>query len=167
MGWTKKQFVTSAYEEIGLANYVFVLSPEQMQAAVKRLDSMVAGWNANGIRIGYPIDASPSETTINAQTNVPDSANEAIYLNLAVRIAPMHGKQVSPDLRSSAKIAYNNLLAKNVEVYRMSLGTMPAGAGHKGVMNNFLLPADWNIETGNDGFIEYSGNETLDGEDFS
>ncbi len=167
VGWTKRQFVLAAYEEIGLASYVFNLTPEQLQAAVKRCDSMVAGWNANGIRIGYPIDSDPSASTLNAQTNVPDSANEAIYLNLGIRISPMHGKQVSPDLRAAAKQAYNSLLAKNVEVYEMSLGQLPCGAGHKSVTDNFLSNADWDIETGLDGFIQYSGNETLNGEDYS
>mgnify|MGYP003525752305 CR=1 FL=1 len=55
MGWTKRQFVTQAFEEIGLAAYVFDLTPEQLQSALRRLDSMMASWNAKGIRLGYQI----------------------------------------------------------------------------------------------------------------
>lgn len=51
MSWTKRQFMTAAFEEIGLAAYVYDLTPEQMQSAVKRMDAMIAGWNSNGVRI--------------------------------------------------------------------------------------------------------------------
>ena len=55
MGWTKRQFIEQAFEEIGLAAYVFDLTPEQLQSALRRLDAMMAGWNTNGIRIGWPM----------------------------------------------------------------------------------------------------------------
>lgn len=55
MGWTKRQFVTQAFEEIGLASYVFDLTPEQLDSALRRLDTMIASWNALGIRLGYPL----------------------------------------------------------------------------------------------------------------
>ena len=48
MGWTKRQFVAQAFEEIGLASYVFDLTPEQLQSALRRLDTMMAAWNALG-----------------------------------------------------------------------------------------------------------------------
>jgi hypothetical protein len=48
VGYTKRQFVTSAFEEIGLADYVFDLQPEQLEGALRRLDSMMAEWNAAG-----------------------------------------------------------------------------------------------------------------------
>ena len=32
MAWTKRQIVTQAFEEIGLASYVFDLEPEQLRA---------------------------------------------------------------------------------------------------------------------------------------
>ena len=31
MGWTKRQFIEQAFDEIGLASYAFDLGPEQMQ----------------------------------------------------------------------------------------------------------------------------------------
>jgi hypothetical protein len=54
MGYTKRQFISAAFEEIGLASYVFDLQPEQLQSALRRLDAMMADWNAKGIRLGYP-----------------------------------------------------------------------------------------------------------------
>ena len=87
MGWTKRQFVEQAFEEIGLATYTFDLSPEQMQSALRRLDAMVATWNGAGIRIGYPLPSSPQDSDLDTETNVPDMSNEAIYTNLAIKIA--------------------------------------------------------------------------------
>lgn len=97
MGWTKRQFITQAFEEIGLAAYVFDLTTEQLQSALRRMDAMVAGWNSNGIRIGYPLPSSPQDSDIDVDTGVPDFANEAIYLGLAVRLAPSFGKTVAPE----------------------------------------------------------------------
>lgn len=161
MGWTKRQFVEAAYEEIGMAGYVFNLQPEQLQIAVKRLDSMCASWNAQGIRLGYPIPESPKYSDLSAETNVPDAANEAIYKNLALRIAPVHGKQISADLRSDSKLAFDAMLTKLVGVREMALGMIPAGAGRKTPLAPFIADKITDIQTGLDGYIEYSGNEGI------
>ena len=132
MGWTKRQFVEQAFEEIGLATYTFDLSPEQMQSALRRLDAMVATWNGAGIRIGYPLPSSPQDSDLDTETNVPDMSNEAIYTNLAIKIAPTLGKVVPLETKASAKAAYQVLLQRAAMPEEMQLpGTMPAGAGNK------------------------------------
>lgn len=133
MGWTKRQYVEQAFEEIGLAAYVFDLTPEQLQSALRRLDSMMAGWNANGIRIGWPIPSTADGSDIDVDAKAPDVANEAIYLNLAVRLAPGFGKTLSPDLKPSADAAYSNLLNQTSAPTpeRQFPNTLPRGAGTK------------------------------------
>lgn len=132
MGWTKRQFVTQAFEEIGLAAYVFDLTPEQLESALRRLDSMMAAWNAKGIRLGYPIPSSPQNSDLDDETNVPDSANEAIYLNLGVKLAPGFGKVAATETKASAKMAYDTLLSLAAMPPQQQFpGTMPAGAGNK------------------------------------
>lgn len=103
MGWTKRDFIAAAYEEIGLAQSVFDLSPEQIQSALRKMDSMMATWNARGIRLGYPLPSSPGESELTTDTEVPDRANEAIYTNLAIRLASAVGRPVSDDLKRVAK----------------------------------------------------------------
>ena len=103
MGWTKRQFIEQAFDEIGLASYAFDLTPEQMQSALRRLDTMIAAWNALGIRLGYPLPSSPQDSDLDEQTNVPDRSNEAIYTNLAIKLAPSYGKQVMPDTKARPK----------------------------------------------------------------
>ena len=75
MSWTKRQFITQAFEEIGLAAYVFDLTPDQLDSALRRMDAMVAGWNANGVRINYPLPNNPEDSDIDQPSGVPDFAN--------------------------------------------------------------------------------------------
>lgn len=132
MGWTKRQFVNQALEEIGLASYVFDVTPEQLQAALRRLDAMMASWNALGIRLGYPLPSSPQDSDLDEQTNVPDSANEAIYTNLGIKLAPSYGKQVMNETKATARSSYNTLLSIAAMPNQQQLpGTMPSGAGNK------------------------------------
>jgi len=159
MSWTKRQFVVQAFEEIGLASYVFDLGPEQLQSALRRLDAMMAAWNAKGIRVGYPIPGSPENSDLDTETNVPDSANEAIYLNLGIRLGPAFGKMIPPELKVSAKLAYDNLLSLAAMPGEMQLpGTMPAGAGNKPWRrdNPFLTPPVDPLLSGQDGEIKFN-----------
>jgi hypothetical protein len=133
MSWTKRQFVRQAFSLIGLADYDFDLQPEQLQNALYILDSMLATWNAKGIPLSYQIAASPEDADLDTESNVPDRANEAIYTNLALRIAPTLGRQVSQDLKNQAWYAYNGLLSwAKTNPREMSMPeTMPMGAGNK------------------------------------
>lgn len=138
MSYTKRQFVESAFAEIGLASYVWDLTPEQMQEACRRLDVMMAGWYARGIKVGYPISVTPDNSSLDSETNVPSVATEAIITNLAIRLGPQYGKQIPPETKSTAKNAYDSLLlfmASPIELQFPS--TLPIGAGNKRV----LLPA--------------------------
>jgi hypothetical protein len=160
MGWTKRQFVTQAFDEIGLAAYVFDLTPEQLQSALRRLDAMLASWNAKGIRLGYPIPSNPQDSELDAETGVPDSANEAIYANLAVRLGPSFGKTVSADTKATAKLGYDTLLSRVAMPMEQQLpGTMPAGAGNKSwrlTDSPFLTPPVDPLLAGQDGEIEFN-----------
>lgn len=133
MAWSKRQFIIQAFEEIGLAAYVFDLTPEQLQSALRRMDAMVGGWNANGVRIGYPLPSNPDDSRLDDDSGVPDFANEAIYLGLAVRLAPSFGKTVAPETKAFADMAYSNM-ANQVAIptpERQLPQTMPRGAGTK------------------------------------
>jgi len=132
VSYTKRQFVTKAFEEIGLAEYVFDLGPEQLQSAMHRLDAMMAGWNNRGLRLGYPVPSSPENSDLDEETAVPDRANLAVILNLAILIAPGYGKTVSPDTKANAKTFLNGLFGKAAHPNEMKLpDTMPRGQGQK------------------------------------
>lgn len=160
MGWTKRQFIVQAFEEIGLAAYVFDLSPEQMESALRRLDSMMATWNSKGIRLGYPLPSNQQDSSLESETGVPDSANEAIYLNLGIRLAPGFGKTVSSDTKAAAKMGYDNLLSLAAMPMEQQMpANMPAGAGNKSWRNAndpFLIAPVDPLLAGGDGEIEFN-----------
>lgn len=159
MGWTKRQFIEQAFNEIGLASYVFDLGPEQTQSALRRLDMMMAAWNALGLRLAYPLPSNPQDSDLDEETNVPDSANQAIYANLAIKLAPSYGKQVMSETKVSAKEAYNTLLSRAAMPMEQQMpGTMPSGAGNKSWRNYddpFLQRPVDPVLAGQDGPIDY------------
>lgn len=142
MSYTKRQIVIGALTEIGLSAYSFDLSTDQIEQALQRLDGMVASWGARGIRLGFPLPGSPEDSDANTETGLPDWAWEAVITNLAVRIAPSYGKQISQDTRVTARETYNSLLAKAAKPTEIQLDTLPAGAGHKGTDAPFLKTPD-------------------------
>lgn len=158
MGWTKRQLITAAYEEIGLADYVFDLSPEQFQAACRKMDAMIAEWEPK-IKIAYHSADTPETTSIDSDSGIPSFANTAVYLNLAIRLGTMIGKNISPDTRASARMAYLDMLNAAMPVtleYQMPQ-YLPRGAGQKPwrMENGPFMPQPVDrVTTGGDGEIE-------------
>jgi len=159
MPWTKRQFIEKAYGELGLASYFADLDPSELEDAMQRLDAMMATWNAAGIRIGYPIPSNPKNSDLDQDTGVLDSANEAIFLNLAVRLAPNFGKQAFSDTKSLAREAYDGLLALSAKPRQKQLPeTMPTGQGQKGWRDGpgtFYPRQSDRLEAGDDNTIEF------------
>lgn len=128
---TRRQFIEGAFEEIGLATFNYDMGPEQFQSARRRLDAMMAEWNAQGIRLAYPIPANPDDGDLDEETLVPDSAWQAVVTNLAIRIAPMFGKTVMGETRFAAKQALNTIMGISALPVEIELRTLPAGSGNK------------------------------------
>jgi hypothetical protein len=68
MSWTKRQLIEQAFAELALAGYDFDLSPEEMQGALVRLDSMIATWTSRGVRLSYAMPANPSDSDISIRS---------------------------------------------------------------------------------------------------
>lgn len=143
MSWTKRQIIEQAFEEIGMAAYVFDLQPEQVESARRKLDTMVAGWSSKDIQIGYPLPDEMDGGDIDQETNVPDYAIDAMVYGLAIKIAPSHGKAIGMDTKLQASNAYSDLLRKvlsNPPSMKYSC-SLPSGAGNKsygGSCNTFI-----------------------------
>jgi len=159
MSWTKRQFVVQAYEEIGYAFYNFDLQPEQLQAGLRRLEAMMGTWNGRGVRLGYSLSSNPDTADLDALSNVPDSANEAVYTNLAIALAPIVGKTPSMETKQSARRAYMQLLSRfTLPQEQQFPNTMPSGAGNKPWRQDFtFLPGpEAQIDAGGDGPIQFN-----------
>ena len=143
--WTKRQIIEQAFEEIGLASYVFDLTADQLESALRRLDLMVASWQARNIQIGYPLPASPGNSNIDEEIQTSLNNNEALVLNLAARLAPAYGKSLSPDTKATAKLLYDQLLIEAAMPYEQQfVRTLPLGAGFKRTDQVFVNVPDLN-----------------------
>ena len=156
MGYTKRQIIEEAYGELGMASYVFDLDVDVLQRALRRLDSMMAEWNGHGIRLGYPIPASPDDSDLDELANVPDWATESIILGLAVRLAPGHGKTVSPQTLSAARRALDTVLGKVAMPPQVQITGLPCGAGAKSIDAPFLPAPSDPLTAGPDSVLEFS-----------
>lgn len=152
MSWTKRQFIEQGFAEIGLAKYNFDLSPEMYQDGLTKLDAMISAWQNSGIRLGYPI----TDNDLDVDSNIPIQYNEAVYLNLAVRLAPSYGKQVMADTKVNAKAAYDGLLIEMTKPQPLQNQATVSGAGNwqSGyIRDEFITQPKEPITTGQDGIL--------------
>lgn len=160
MSWTKRQYITEAMTELGLADYAYDLTPAEMQSALRRLDTMMASWEARGIRVGYPMAGTPGASDIDAETSVPEVASMAIITNLARQLAPSFGKTVSPETTANARKSLSTLSNTTTSIPEMQFpSSLPRGAGQKpwrgGYQNPFFPRPASPVAAGPDSDIDF------------
>lgn len=164
MGWSKGQIVAEAYGELALASYEFDLSPDEVQAAVRRLDTMMATWHARGVTLGYSVATTPENADPDDDSGLPLDAVEAVYLALAIRIAASKGKAIAQTTSKSAKDAFDALVSRiasqQMQEQQFPQGT-PRGAGRKplrGSSQPFLYSPDTTpLQNNADGGLNFTG----------
>jgi hypothetical protein len=159
MAWSKRDIIQQALTEIGLADYAFDLEPAQWQSALRRLDAMIGQWEMKGIRLAYPMPISYANSSLDQSIDGHDTALEALYLNLAVRLAPQYGKTPSPDTKITGFQAYKTLLAMSAQPVELQINNngIPAGAGYKWYGDPsypFLRPPVDGLAAGDDSDID-------------
>jgi len=138
VSYTKRQLIQAALTEIGFATYNFDLSADQVEQALWRLDALMGEWNGRGIRLGYPLPASPGDSDATMDSVIPDSAFEAVITNLAIRLAPSFGKQLSNQTLTTACNSLNTLIMRQMVVPKMQVAGLPSGAGNKNIDQPFI-----------------------------
>lgn len=157
MSWTKGEIVRDAFTEMGIASYEFDVSPEEIITAIRRLDTMMAQWEIDGIRLSYPQPSSAGGSAPGDASNVPDYALEAMITNLAIRLAPSYGKGISPDTKTTAKNALTSILNRSAMPIPQQKLTMPKGAGYKSTGTPFTTgPVDV-LVAGDDSILDLEG----------
>lgn len=135
---TKGELVSAALSELGIADFEFDITPEEVTSGIRRMDSMLAQWSAKGVVINYPfgdLDAS-------ADSGVPSHAEEAVTTNLAVRLASSYGKEPSPMLLTAARMAKTDLFSFSTRPREIRFPQMPHGAGYKRTERAFTTTAE-------------------------
>jgi len=147
---TKRDIIEAAFSELGISNN-FDVDPVELTAALGKLNGLMSAWNARNIRVGYV-----PGTDIDAESGIGDTAEEAVKLNLALRLCPGVGKVPSPDLKRDARLAYLALLTQTVEVIPVQLPShTPAGAGNRRfTTRNFLQTPTAPVDVGSGGAID-------------
>lgn len=163
MGWNKRQLIADAFGELALAGYDFDISPDEEQAAARRLDMMMATWSTQGLQLGYQLSTSPDSIDLDADSGLPLHAVEAVVMQLAVRIAASKGKALAPSTSRNAKGAYDALMSRaasdQVQQQQLPSGT-PRGAGSKAwrSINRafFPVPDKSPLQSADDGGLSFS-----------
>lgn len=129
--WTKQQLIEAAFGELALAHFVFDLDADTLESALRALDTMMAAWSGVGISIGYALPASPDLSNIDDEASIPDTAVEAVYMNLAVKLAAGRGKVLTVETRTAARTGYNTVLGAAVAPVGQGAVLPLVGAGNK------------------------------------
>lgn len=128
---TRRAIIYQAYGELGLAEYNFDITPEELATARRRLDSMMAQWETI-VSIGYYMPSNPDDSDVDDETNLPQGVVDAAALNLALQLAPGLGKTPSAITMVAAKEGKNRVLAQfSVIPQKQYSGNLPVGSGNK------------------------------------
>lgn len=130
--WTKARIVADAFADVALAGFVYDLTPDEQQHALRRLEMMLATWEGRGITLGYAFASDPSNIDAQVDSGLPAAAVETVTINLAKRIASGFGKELTQQQMQDAANSYAVLLKDAAFPPQQQLpGTMPRGAGLK------------------------------------
>jgi hypothetical protein len=155
MSWTKRQIIMQAFEEIGFANFVYDIPPEQLNSALRRMDLVVEGWSAKGIKFPYPTHINPEDSSLDEDSNLPARAIMTLYSRLAILIAPSFGKTVQQETRENYKNGMTDLIASCAEYIERQLdNSIPCGAGNKAQGQLYPNTITDSVDSGNEGILD-------------
>ena len=157
MGWTKRDLVLQALDELGIPSSTFDMDVDRLQSFMRRMDAMMASWNAQGIRLSYPVPSSPTAGDLDDESGLPDIALEAVFTAVAVLIAPSLGKVVSETTKQRAKNSLDTLMIHIVKPSPKVLpATLPSGAGNLATQP-FISPTPEPLRDGAGGELTFLG----------
>ena len=140
---TKRYILDQAFDEIGLSGYAFNLSGNDLIAALRKLDALVATWEASGLSIGWVFSSNPDNSDPDDEITVPDASLQALATALAIRLAPSYGKQLSQDTKIAAANGLNALRTATQTIPQQQLpSNLPIGAGNKTVYQKYFAHDD-------------------------
>jgi len=157
VGWTKRDLLLQALDELGIPSSTFDMDVDRLQSFMRRMDAMMASWNAQGIRLNYPVPSSPTAGDLDDESGLPDIALEAVFTAVAVLIAPSLGKVVSETTKQRAKNSLDTLMIHVAKPSPKVLpATMPSGAGNLATQP-FLHPTPEPLRDGAGGELTFLG----------
>lgn len=118
--------IQKALSKIGVRSREVDLTTDEISDAIDELNDMMYEWDADGLNLGY--------TTVTASTDTvttPDWSMGCIKNNLAIRLAPDFGGEVTQALIHLADMGYETIVNRNVSLDNVDFpDTLPIGSGN-------------------------------------
>lgn len=130
---TAEVYIKDALREINVLSEVDPLPAEMGTHGLRRLNQMMSLWTIKDIDIGYfDLAATTDEVAI------PDWADLAVTLALAIVLCPKYGKSASAELMGVSQSAIEALSTKVLSdsLKGVNLSYLPQGAGKQGLGSN-------------------------------
>lgn len=125
---TKIDIVLAAYDELMISGLTSKATPEEITIAVKKLDTMIAGWKNKNLCLSYIPSVSYSDIDPNQDSGINDTDMFAVVANLAKNLCSTFGKICNPQTIFDAKEGYDNLFSV-IAPERESNPYQPIGSG--------------------------------------
>jgi hypothetical protein len=124
---TALQIVNAVAERLGVKTAEIPLEAVDFQVILSELNDMLSEWADSNITPTFN-EVSNSTDTVNIERD----AVGAVKSNLAVRVAPIFGRMVTPALAESASTTRRRLLANVVNIRPVAFpDTLPIGSGNE------------------------------------
>jgi hypothetical protein len=102
---TRATILSRAFARLAIADYIYATTAEERADARLTLDAMLEEWAESGVDLGHtPSDGTENDAVV---MTTPAWADQAIWSNLAVRLAPDFGKTPAPALIKDARRGYD------------------------------------------------------------
>ena len=124
---TKLDIAEGAFQTAALSGLVMKPEPEDYARALSELERMVRSWEPQ-LKIGYSLSPSTINVDGTVDAMIADTAEEAVVMNLAMRILRNYAKEATPQLRADALAAKKRLYPMK-PVTRKQNPLQPRGAG--------------------------------------
>ena len=136
-GRPKQTIIEMAFEELTISGFEFDITADEVAKALRRLNVLMAELPEMGYNFPLEEDGSASEAS-----GLLEADLQAVVALLAVRLAPMIGKTLSPDFRSTANRSMAILRAKYATIPILDYAPLTQrGAGARGRYGTYFPPA--------------------------
>lgn len=129
MSVTNLQIITDALREINVINETQVATAAQSSKALRRLNQLMEKWKEEELDLGWVKATSTADDAA-----IPDYAELAVTLALAVSVAPSFSTEPSRTLIALTQDAVNSLKSKHIreKLDNVDMTHMPEGSGRWG-----------------------------------
>jgi len=102
----KVDIINKAYSQLRISGLTVQPTPEDLEIALDRLESMAAEWDSRNIKTGYMFEDEPDPNTL---AGVKRAYWQAFETNLATRLIPDFNKEAHPMLFKQAASSLSSL----------------------------------------------------------